>query len=99
DPEHIRRIQFGVQDWNRWRRSHPSIRPDLSQLKIGSGRCVTEGDHLAQENLTRADLSRADLSGANLAGADLQGARLAGAPACPNSQIQTGVSQRKACTT
>jgi uncharacterized protein YjbI with pentapeptide repeats len=93
DPEHIRRIGFGVKDWNRWRRAHPSIRPDLSQLKIGSGRRLIGGDlaginlaaaslratTLVRANLTRADLSRADLSGANLAGADLQGARLAGA--------------------
>jgi uncharacterized protein YjbI with pentapeptide repeats len=93
DPEHVDRIQSGVQGWNRWRRSHPSIRPDLSQLKLGNGRRLLEADlaginlagaslratTLVRANLVGANPSRSDLSGANLAGAKLQGARLAGA--------------------
>jgi uncharacterized protein YjbI with pentapeptide repeats len=93
DPEHIRHIQSGVRHWNRWRRAHPSITPDLSQVKLGSGVRLIEADlagidlagaslraiTLARPNLTRADFSRSDLSGANLAGANLQGAKLTGA--------------------
>jgi uncharacterized protein YjbI with pentapeptide repeats len=93
DPEHVDRIRSGVRHWNSWRRTHPSIKPDLSQLRLTSGSRLIGADlaainligaslratTLARANLTCANLSGADLSGANLAGAKLQRAKLTGA--------------------
>lgn len=90
DPEHIERIQRGVRHWNRWRRAHPSTRPDLSRLRLGHGRTLVEADlsgidlsgavlratALVRANLSRANLSQADMAGANLSGASLRGAIL-----------------------
>lgn len=91
--DHTDRIQSGVGSWNRWRRARRSIRPDLSELKLGGGRGLIgadlarinlsgaslKGTALVRANLIQADLSRADLSGANLSGANLRGAVLTGA--------------------
>ena len=64
NPEHVARIQQGVEAWNAWREENPDIRPDLS------------GANLGEANLDWAYLSRAQLSGGNLGGADLGGANL-----------------------
>ena len=91
--EHVALIRRGVRAWNRWRRSNPGVRPDLSGLRIEGG-ADGEGVNLAgadlsrtslrrtrmiEADLTGADLSSADLAGANLSGARLPGARLRGA--------------------
>jgi hypothetical protein len=28
--EHLSKLEEGVEAWNRWRKEHPDIRPDLS---------------------------------------------------------------------
>jgi len=32
--EHIKLFKQGVQTWNRWRREHPIVRPDLSEANL-----------------------------------------------------------------
>src|SRR5438270_587203 len=57
-------LQQGVDAWNRWRRQHEEVRPDLSYA------------HLNRANLNGADLSFADLNDADLSGARMGGATL-----------------------
>ncbi len=63
--EHLAILKKGVAAWNKWRKQHLDIRPDLC-----------EGD-LVGANLIRANLTVADLRGADLSRADLSGANLA----------------------
>ena len=67
NPEHLEILKQGVEQWNRWRKEHWRVDPDLS------------GVNLAGADLREADLREADLSGVNLAGADLVEADLRGA--------------------
>ena len=64
NPEHLEILRRGVETWNKWRRDHPNIYPDLI------------GANLIGANLRGADLGDANLRGANLSGADLLGANL-----------------------
>jgi uncharacterized protein YjbI with pentapeptide repeats len=57
-------LKKGVEEWNAWRSSNSSIRPDLSGADLGAA------------NLGNANLCGVDLSGANLSGADLGGANM-----------------------
>jgi uncharacterized protein YjbI with pentapeptide repeats len=74
----------GVAAWNKWRRKHPTVRPDLSHAKLD---CVdlTSADlsgtdfsyaHLSRAILSYAHLSHAHLNGTNLSGANLSSADL-----------------------
>ena len=76
DPKHVKLVR-DVQRWNKWRREHPEIRPDLSEAGL-SGAYLIEAD-LCGANLSGANLSEADLSGAGLSGAGLSRAHLNGA--------------------
>jgi uncharacterized protein YjbI with pentapeptide repeats len=92
-PEHIARLREGVESWNRWRRDHPEVSPQLSyedfdQLDMRGANLV--GSKLVrthfsiESDLTGANLDRADLTGASLfavtlAKATLRGADLSGA--------------------
>ena len=72
NPEHLSILKQGVEKWNRWRKEHLEVEPDLS----GAG--------LNEANLCRAYLRSVDFGGvylneANLSGADLTGAHLRGA--------------------
>lgn len=67
NPEHLKILKQGVEAWNKWRREHEDVRPDLS------------GAYLNDADLSGADLSRADLSDAHLGGADIGGGDLGGA--------------------
>jgi hypothetical protein len=69
NPDHLKRLQQGVDAWNAWR--DPDINPDLSGANLN-------GAWLEGANLARANLSGAHLSGAHLIGADLSGANLSG---------------------
>ena len=67
--EHREILKQGVNVWNKWRKDHPDVEPNL------------RGVDLDGANLSQADLSRTDLTGANLSqtildGANLEGARL-----------------------
>ena len=84
NPEHVAIIQQGVEAWNRWRKAHPSIAPDLSKAAL-SGLRLDKAD-LHGANLTGAELRRvtfwntqleqADLSSAHLMFADFRDAQL-----------------------
>src|SRR5271157_2378674 len=64
NPEHLEILKQGVGQWNKWRKQHSAVEPDLS------------GANLRDAQLRKADLSRASLSGANLGKGDLREADL-----------------------
>ncbi len=77
NPEHLDVLKQGVEQWNRWRKEHPEVRPDLRRADIFQA-------HLSDANLSKADFAGADLDGAYLYGALLceahfDGANLSGA--------------------
>jgi hypothetical protein len=90
NPEHLEILRRGVEAWNKWRREHPDVRPDLRHADFRrvrragffyatfSGADLTSAD-LFDANLRGVDLPGADLSGASLDYADLSGADLSGA--------------------
>lgn len=59
DTEVLKILKGSVEEWNRWRAAHPSVRPNLSEAD------------LSEAKLSEAKLSGAYLSGANLSGANL----------------------------
>ena len=65
--KHLRILNTGVQEWNKWRVNNPSIRPDL------------RGANLESKELIEVDLHKADLRGTNLMGANLSKVNLSGA--------------------
>jgi hypothetical protein len=75
--EHLARLKEGVEAWNQWRESNPSVKPDLSEADLRGA--LLRGARLRGAHLNGADLSGADLSGAWLIEADLYGANLSGA--------------------
>jgi Pentapeptide repeats (8 copies) len=64
NPEHLAKLNEGVEAWNNWRSANIGIIPDL------------RGANLSGANLYGADLREADLFEANLWGANLWGANL-----------------------
>src|SRR5882672_6761991 len=92
NPEHLEILKRGVEAWNKWRKDHPEIRPDLSEAflfgEIFSGadfsfaelfRITLLGAALDKANFSNANLVEADLVNADLKGADLFRANLAAA--------------------
>ncbi|WP_447602256.1 pentapeptide repeat-containing protein [Nitrospira sp. Nam80] len=85
-----RRDLKAVDEWNRWRKTNPRVRPRLG------------GTHLLSAILQRADLHDADLKGAflreahlyaaNLRGADLRGAILVGSNLCKADLTRANLS-------
>ena len=65
--QHLVILNQGKATWNKWRKQHPEIRPDLS------------GANLSEADLSGADLGGANLNNAHLTGADLSGADLSNA--------------------
>jgi uncharacterized protein YjbI with pentapeptide repeats len=61
NPEHLERLNQGVEGWNNWQGGLPVLNTDLS------------GADLAGRDLSGVDLRGTDLHQANLRGADLQG--------------------------
>jgi uncharacterized protein YjbI with pentapeptide repeats len=53
--EHANHLARGVEHWNRWRKDHPGVVPDLTHIQM----C---GEDLRGTNLRDADLEDADLS-------------------------------------
>lgn len=70
--DYLALIEQGIDDWNRWRETHPDIQPDLSRVYL------LEAD-LSGANLRGVNLSGACLIDTNLKEADLQGADFRGA--------------------
>ena len=67
DPDHLARLNEGVETWNRWRTDQPDVHPDLRNAR------------LEEAKLAGIDLHNARLQDANFCGADLDGANLSGA--------------------
>jgi uncharacterized protein YjbI with pentapeptide repeats len=90
NPEHLAKLHEGVDAWNQWRQSHPSIMPNLSGANFSGANL--HGANLSKADLSKADLSkaellranlfRANLFSANLRGVDLRGADLSEADLC-----------------
>jgi uncharacterized protein YjbI with pentapeptide repeats len=72
DPEHLKVFHRGVSAWNRWRRKHRGLQPDLSHADLARS-------NLRLGNLNNANLEGANLEGANFGRAYLEAADLAGA--------------------
>ncbi len=75
--EHFELLTQKLDRWNRWRKDHPEVIPDL--LKADLHRADLGGADLRGADLREADLTRAYLFGANVGVANLSEARLLGA--------------------
>lgn len=71
-PEHLKVFHRGVAAWNRWRRKHRGVQPDLSHADLSRS-------NLRLGNFNNANLEGANLEGANLGRAYLESAELQGA--------------------
>jgi hypothetical protein len=72
--QHVEIIKQGVEGWNRWRKEHLEIKPDLSNANLYGADLW--GANLSDANLSGADLTGADLNTAKLKKANLRGANL-----------------------
>lgn len=62
DPKHLEILELGVDEWNKWRKDNPSVKPDLSDV------------NLQHQNLSGINFEGANLSGANLMVTTFEGA-------------------------
>ena len=69
EASHLEILDRGVEEWNRWRKQNPEVKPDLSNSNL-INRDLSRAD-LSGTNLSSADLSKAQLSHASLHGANL----------------------------
>jgi hypothetical protein len=69
-------LEQGVEAWNSWRESNPSIEPDLSEVDLSEA--ALSGAKLSGANLSDADLTRSTLVETNLTGATLTGCSIYG---------------------
>ncbi|MDQ3652688.1 MAG: toll/interleukin-1 receptor domain-containing protein [Acidobacteriota bacterium] len=80
--EHLNILLHGVKVWNKWRREHPEIRPDLSgAILIGATLSIAnlDGVNLGNSNLSKATLIGANFSNSTPIGAIFMGADLSSA--------------------
>jgi hypothetical protein len=80
--EHMKLLSQGVAFWNKWRREHIGLQPDLKGTYLASadfsGADFVDAD-FRDSNLALVNLSAAKLHGAQLRGANLRGAKILGA--------------------
>jgi uncharacterized protein YjbI with pentapeptide repeats len=82
NPKHLKILIQDVDVWNKWRREHREVHPDLNGANLNGAYLYMadlSGADLTRTLLSGADLRRANLVGANLTGASLVGANLTGA--------------------
>jgi TIR domain/Pentapeptide repeats (8 copies) len=72
NPEQLKILLQGVEHWNKWRKEHPEVRPNLFEADLS-------GIDLRGADLSDANLRISKLIGANLAGPSLDDANLSGA--------------------
>lgn len=72
--EHKEKLKLGFVGWNSWRKSNPTIQPDLSFANLDN--MHLEFMNLSNSFLTRASLVGADLSGVLFQNSNLRNARL-----------------------
>jgi hypothetical protein len=77
NPEHLEILKQGVEEWNRWRKDNPNIRPDLSEAFLIGG--IFSGADFSFAELFRVDLLEAALDKANFSNANLVEAGLVNA--------------------
>ena len=88
----LKRLKYGVTEWNQWRALNPSIKVnlrfaqlpnhDLSHAEFSEANLASSnltGANLLGTNFANSDLSGANLSGANLLCSNFVGANLSGA--------------------
>lgn len=96
DEAHVNIWEMGTGVWNEWRKSNPTIKPDLSNLDI-SGEDMHEINYsdtnLRKVVLSRASLNSADLTGADLSGSDLSNANLNEASLRGTTLIETNLER------
>ncbi|MGK7894259.1 MAG: pentapeptide repeat-containing protein [Xenococcus sp. (in: cyanobacteria)] len=86
NPEHLAKLQEGVEAWNKWRENHPDVEPNLSGANLRNFNLTganlffvnLDGADLKGANLKDAILESANFTGANLKGLDLTGTDLTG---------------------
>lgn len=78
NPEHIKILKAGVEGWNKWRKEHAEIIPDLSDAELCGTRRgpIVQNFERSGKNLPYQDLSQIDFNGANLSNAVLVGASI-----------------------
>ncbi len=101
NPEHVGILKQGVEEWNNWRKKHPTATADFSGADFSA--VDLRGVNLAgmypsrtslnATNLTAADLRGADLSGASLIDGNLTRANLSGADLRRADLIGTNFSE------
>jgi hypothetical protein len=87
--QHLNILALGVSAWNKWRKEHPRVKPNLSRAKLTFAELREIDFHntnlngvnlsratLVDGNFTDAVLTNSDLSGTNLARANFEGANL-----------------------
>jgi hypothetical protein len=58
NPEHVKILEQGVGQWNKWREEHPEVRPDPSEADLFE-LCLIEAD-FSGANLTLNDSPRGE---------------------------------------
>ena len=79
NPEHLAKLNEGVEAWNKWRDENPEIVPDLDHARLRMADLANanlNGVHLEHADLPWAHLEHASLRDAHLEHAYLQGAHL-----------------------
>lgn len=74
NPEHLEQLKRGRLAWNQWRKEHPEIRPDLSEIKAWDLELIDF--ELEAYDLRGVLLREADFVGMTFPGTQLQGADL-----------------------
>jgi len=82
--EHLDILKQGVEVWNKWRKEHPDILPDLRRVnlrgivlnEIDLHRAKLQGANFTLVELSQADLGKADLIQAVLSGINFNRANL-----------------------
>jgi hypothetical protein len=87
NPEHLAKLNEGLEAWDKWRADNRDVAPDLRGAHLADAQlpwanltlASLESADLVGANLRDADLARANLTSAKLSGARLSGAKLDGA--------------------
>jgi uncharacterized protein YjbI with pentapeptide repeats len=82
NPEHLAILKQGGEQWNKWRKEHTAVEPNLVGAKLM--RADLSGANLWGAMLIHADLSGANFRLADLSGANLRWAKLSGREAHPS---------------
>jgi len=89
--EHLDILKQGVEVWNKWRREHPRIKPDLSGADLS--RAILYGANFSKADLSYTDISEAYLGYANFNGAILTGAEISGTDLMHSSFLNANLSE------